>query len=81
MGTIVAFVLAVLCLVGFVVSMCVLVFLFWRKPKKETALPDGQYHIHFVGTNEKTGAPIYDVDEIKADEQQLGQIHETHQGM
>ncbi len=62
------FVLMVVGLIGFVVSMCVVVYLFYKRPAKEEALPDGQYHIHFMGHNKQTGAPIYDVEQLKLDD-------------
>ena len=62
-----AFALYVLGLLGFIASMCLVVYFFWRKPAKDTPLPDGHYHIHFKGYNQKTGAPIYQVDQEDED--------------
>ena len=59
-----AFILSLFGLLGFIASMCTVVYLFWRQPKKEIPLPDGTYHIHFIGQNPRTGAPIYDVDQV-----------------
>ncbi len=60
-------VLMILGLVGFIASMCLVVYFFWRRPTKDTPLPDGQYHIHFKGYNQRTGAPIYQVDQLEED--------------
>lgn len=64
MSPIVYGVLMILGLVGFIASMCLVVYLLWRKPHMEEPLPDGQYRMHFVGHNKQTGAPIYDVTEL-----------------
>ncbi len=76
-------------LVGFIASMCIILYHFWRRPKQDEALPDGQYHIHFMGHNKHTGAPIYDVEQTHEDtpeekaafeQRQLEGICDQHQG-
>ncbi len=62
-------VLLLLGLVGFIVSMCLVVYVVYHKTAAvpEKPLPDGQYHMHFMGYNKMTGAPIYKVDEVDKD--------------
>lgn len=64
MGAIAYGILSILGLLGFIAAMCVVVYLFWRRPKPETPLPEGNYHIKCVGINKSTGAAVYDVTDL-----------------
>ena len=57
-----AFVLSVLGLIGFVASMCVVVYLFWRRPKGQAPVADGYYRLRTVGRSIRTGEPVCDFE-------------------
>jgi hypothetical protein len=61
--------------VGLVCASIVLgVYIAYRKPKLDKALPDGVYRIHFKGYAKLTGAPEYDIEEVED-----GEVSDTKQ--
>ncbi len=67
MGQIAAWILSFFGLVGFITSMCVVVYLFWRRPKTEEPLPSGTYHVKVASVNQKTGAAVYEFEILDPD--------------
>lgn len=59
----------VLGVAGFMLSVvaiiCVGLYLAWRKPKQEEALPDGVYRLKFLKRDRVTGAPQYEVEDVE----------------
>ena len=40
-----------------------------RKPKLDKPLPDGTYHMHFVGYGRLTSAPMYEATEVDKEQE------------
>lgn len=61
---ILAFILGLIGLLGFIVSICLFVYAVWRRPRTEGPIPSGLYRVTPVGKNKITGATEYRFDKV-----------------
>ena len=67
---VVAFILGVIGVTGCIASICLGVYIAYRKPKTETPVIDGLYRVKTVGRNKVTGAPIYEFDLVEEEKKE-----------
>ena len=69
---IVAFVLGVVGLLCAIATICLGVYIAFRKPKREVPLPSGLYRVTTVGYNKVTGVPEYEFDLVQEEKKDEG---------
>jgi hypothetical protein len=67
---ILAFILGLLGLLGLMASICIGVYIAWRKPAIERPLPTGLYRITVIGRNRLTNAVEYKFDLVEEEKKE-----------